>query len=803
MASIISGYEYDIFISYRHNDNLDGWVSDFVRNLEKELKRTIKVPISIYFDTNSRDGLLEMHNVEKSLESKLKCLIFIPIISRTYCDTKSYAWQNEFCAFNNMAKEDEFGLDVILANGNVTSRILPVKIHDIDKEDTALLERELGGVFRAIEFFHKTSGVNRPLTTRDDEVRTPGKILYFDQVNKIANAIQEILRGIKNKENTPVKNEVLISEAQKMPFRKKLQRRGVLKASLAYILIALVLWKVLLISSNLLNLTENTIHLISLILIILFPFAILLAWFFERSPQGFISTNSVDSLENIFRDEQKKPLTSIGFISVLLVITIVLFFLFPTASRTQSMNSIADIDRSIAVLPFKNLSNNPEDQYFSDGMKEEILNHLFKIGSLKIPSGSSTLRFKESKLSVSEIAQELNVSYLLEGNVSKSDNNIRIIVSLINGKNGDLVWTEDYRRSMTASDILDIQSDVALQVAANLKIMIDPDVKKRIETRPTLNTEAYTLFLQAREIHNDSYQKATQLLQNAVSLDPGFADAYAEMAFVRMWYMGDTLSREQILAKVEPLLFKAMELDDNSIMAHSTLAEVKMWYYWDLESVEKELQIVRQLNPSNTGILSRFYNYLWRVGKAQEVYAICKNNFEQNKTTAYSWIFMAGAYSNIGEKEEAIKTLETALRLFPQTVSVIRNSARIFAENGEYEKVIKLFEKELSAIDLHNLQAEILGPVGVAYYKRGNKSKSTEILNELLSRKINFARSEASYSAAQIYVAMGEKDMALQCLEKSYTRHEMGMVFLKADPIFRPLHGDPRFETLLLKIGPE
>lgn len=178
----------------------------------------------------------------------------------------------------------------------------------------------------------------------------------------------------------------------------------------------------------------------------------------------------------------------------------------------NKVNFISNIDRSIAVLPFKNISNNPEQQYFCDGMKEEILNHLFKIGSLKIPSSSSTIKFKESKLSVREIARELIVSYLLEGNVSKSDNNVRIIISLINGKNGEVVWTEDYKRSMTASDILDIQSDVALQVAANLKVIIDPEVRRRIKARPTVNTEAYTLFLQAREIHDDSYQKATQFI---------------------------------------------------------------------------------------------------------------------------------------------------------------------------------------------------------------------------------------------------------------------------------------------------
>ena len=152
MASIIEGYEYDIFVSYRQNDNHSGWVTKFVEALREELTATLKEPFSIYFDTNPHDGLLETHNIDKSLEGKLKCLIFIPVISRTYCDPHSYAWQHEFCLFNKMAKESQFGLNIKLNNGNVTSRILPVKIHELDSEDNALLKNELGEVLRAIEF---------------------------------------------------------------------------------------------------------------------------------------------------------------------------------------------------------------------------------------------------------------------------------------------------------------------------------------------------------------------------------------------------------------------------------------------------------------------------------------------------------------------------------------------------------------------------------------------------------------------------------------------------------------------------
>src|SRR6185295_13882736 len=182
MPSILPGFEYDIFISYRHNDNRSGWVTEFVKALKEELATTIKDPVSVYFDSNPYDGLLETHNVDKSLEGKLKCMIFIPIISQTYCDPKSFAWQNEFCAFNKLSKEDQFGRDVRLGNGNVVSRILPIKIHDLDADDNKLLEMELGGVLSAIEFIFKSAGVNRPLRAAEENAQdNQNKTFYRDQ----------------------------------------------------------------------------------------------------------------------------------------------------------------------------------------------------------------------------------------------------------------------------------------------------------------------------------------------------------------------------------------------------------------------------------------------------------------------------------------------------------------------------------------------------------------------------------------------------------------------------------------------
>jgi len=198
MASLIPGYEYDIFISYRQKDNKgDRWVSEFVEALKTELESTFKEDVNVYFDINPHDGLLETHDVNASLKEKLKCLVFIPIISQTYCDSKSFAWQHEFVAFNKMVKEDQFGRDIRLSSGNVASRILPVKIHDIEPEDKSILENELGGVLRSIDFIYKASGVNRPLKPNDERTENLNHTYYRDQINKVANAVKEIITAIK------------------------------------------------------------------------------------------------------------------------------------------------------------------------------------------------------------------------------------------------------------------------------------------------------------------------------------------------------------------------------------------------------------------------------------------------------------------------------------------------------------------------------------------------------------------------------------------------------------------------------
>lgn len=255
MASIIPGYEYDIFISYRHNDNRSGWVTEFVNALQEELASTIKEPLSIYFDQNPHNGLLETHDVDDSLKEKLKCLIFIPIISQTYCDPKSFAWTHEFLVFLKLTGGDGTGLKVRLRNGNTASRILPIRIHELDVHDKKIIETELGPL-RAIDFTYQSAGVNRPLRSKDDDtVKGNNHNVYRDQVNKTANAIKEIIARLKGEDTaasfelSEKKSVSAFAIEQGVRKRRNIKMPGI-KTFLAFCLALILMLSALLIYTN-------------------------------------------------------------------------------------------------------------------------------------------------------------------------------------------------------------------------------------------------------------------------------------------------------------------------------------------------------------------------------------------------------------------------------------------------------------------------------------------------------------------------------------------------------------------------
>ncbi len=669
MPSIIQNFEYDIFISYRQNDNRSGWVTEFVKALQEELAATLKESLSVYFDSNPHDGLLETHHVDKSLEGKLKCLILIPVISQTYCDPKSFAWQQEFLAFNKLAKEDSFGRDIRLANKNVASRILPVKIHDLDQEDITLLENELGGAVRSVEFIYKAAGVNRPLTPSDNPDKNINKTFYRDQINKVANAIKEIIYGIKYPDR--------VSES-----------RGV-----------------------------------------------------------------VDKPE-IFRAEPPKP---------------------------------AVTDNSIAVLPFVSLSQDTSQDYFADGIMENILIQLAGLRHLRVISRTSVMRYRKTTKSAPEIASELGVKYILEGSAQSHGKKARIHVQLIDAQSDSNIWGKVFLESL--DDIFTIQNSVAETVTHELNASLLPKESEKLKEIPTKNVKAYDLFLKGRHAFNqfnlEGYKTAEKYFQKAVELDTDFTQAYSYLASTYsalMSWNGD-LSPEESQKKINIYLPQAMKhgATDNDYL---TKAFVDFFITKDFPAAEQWLLKAMELGPNNSNVLYTYSYVLNMMGRSEEALKIVQRAKAIDPTSVSAFNYLGITQYMMGRYEDARNTFMEALQLYPYVLRQYDHLARVYLTIGDYNETIHTVQSGLKS-------AGIRPPSMVAYLAAAHtglkqEEKAIGLLEELLLRSIHGEKGVNLY-IAHIYVAMGDISMARTWIEKAVTTNDIDLIWRHVDPLLKKL----------------
>lgn len=544
MPSQVPGFEYDIFISYRQNDNQSGWVTKFVKSLNQELAATIKDPVTVYFDSNPQDGLLENHQVNQSLEQKLKCLIFIPILSQTYCDPKSYAWQHEFCAFNKLAKVDALGREIKLRNGNVASRILPIKIHDVEADDRALVEKEIGGPLRCIDFIFKSPGVNRPLRAVEDHPNDNlNKTFYRDQVNKVANAVKEILIGIKHPDS-PAHEET--------------------------------------------------------------------SW---APPKRSMAKMRIGA-------------------TLLLLLVVAGFYFIPKWITTASSPAS---DKSIAVLYFDNMSGDPGQEYFVDGITEEIISNISKIKNLRVISRNSVKAYKGQVLNLRKIADELNVTSILEGSVRRSGNRVRITAELIDVYSDKHLWVETFEEEI--NDILDVQTKIALEIVKRLKIDIAPEVDAGIRSIPTQSKDAYDRYLKGKyemeKRTKDGLDQAVTLFNEAIDYDPTFVLAYAGLADSYLLIVGRGWGNPQLyMPLAKESIDKALRLEPNAAEIQASLG---YWHFnnFNFREAEKFYRKAIALNPNQDNAYNWLGSLLIVVGKPKEAIDILDAGLVFNPTFRY------------------------------------------------------------------------------------------------------------------------------------------------------------------------
>jgi adenylate cyclase len=488
---------------------------------------------------------------------------------------------------------------------------------------------------------------------------------------------------------------------------------------------------------------------------------------------------------------------------VIIAVAIGYFFYYASIkSQTETLQTSAAEanDKSIAVLPFVNMSNDPQQEYFAEGMMNEVLNHLFKIGGLRITSRTSAMAHKGTKKTMKEISRELGATNLLEGSVQKEGQKIRIRVQLIDGKIDKQLWAETYEREF--KDVFGIQSDIAQKVAAALKAQINPEVKKRMEFVPTTNTEAYNLYLQAIDDKTVQFEKRKGILEKVVKLDNSFADAYSELG---LWWLfagahGGSVTSEDVLTNAMPLLKKALQLNPDLAMAHRNAAMADLWYRWDFNAVEKEYRKVIELNPSNTIAFSGFTDFLLATERFEEALEVTKQALISNRNFDLLWGDLAVSYYFNNNPQKSIETIETAFSLFPGNGYMILNSIRLKLYMNKYEEVIRIYEKYYPALN-EKTESIRIGYAAIAYFKTNKKTEAEKLLTELKARSRKSPVGSPSFFIAAVYSALGQNDLAIQWLEKGYKNHEVEMYWLKVEPPFRPLHKDARFQNIINRIG--
>lgn len=396
-------------------------------------------------------------------------------------------------------------------------------------------------------------------------------------------------------------------------FFSELKRRNVYKVAITYAIVSWLLAQMAGLAAESFGAPDWVIKMIIVVLLLGFPIALILAWAFEMSPQGMIRTSSVAANENPYTASRKKPFTSKFFIAFLVALVIGQFvynrYWSDRESDISELDSISTSDKSIAVLPFDDMSSGGDTEWFCDGVTEDILTNLAKIKSLRVISRTSTERYRETKLSVPEIAKELGVSYIVEGSVRKHEDNVLITAQLIDASDKNM-WADNFNEKL--DDVFKIQEEVSKKIVQQLKISISPKEEKVLSTEQTNNIEAYQLFLKGRSVANDrsesGLERSIDLYQQAIDIDPDYAGAYAEMANSYFLLMYEHVKYDDVINKINSLIEKALEINPNTVRAYSVKADLnRRDGNWEETKVNFEKALA--LNPNDVTAHHHFANY--------------------------------------------------------------------------------------------------------------------------------------------------------------------------------------------------
>ena len=454
---------------------------------------------------------------------------------------------------------------------------------------------------------------------------------------------------------------------------------------------------------------------------------------------------------------------------------------------------------SLAVLPLANLSGDPDQEYFADGMTEELITDLAKIGALRVTSRTSVMGYKGAHKPLPDIARELNVDAIIEGTVQRSGGRVRITAQLIEARADQHLWAESYERDLR--DVLALQGEVAGDIAAEIRVKLTPQERASITGARPLNPEAHEAYLQGLYFWNrlteEDIKKSMERYQKVIQLAPDYAPAYSALAFsyTLLASMEFAPSRENY-TEAKKLAQKAIELDDGLADAHGALGFVLCYGDWDWAAAEAQFKRANALEPNGEVGHAVYALYLGDMGRSEEAISEMKKSLEADPLSVLSLVNLGSLYGQTGQAEKAIEQYRKVLEMDPKSVNAHGGLGRLYDLQGNHAQAIAELRE---AKTLSESDPFVIAGLGHAYAAAGKRREAHEMLNEL--RQLSKRRYVTPYLVASVYAGLAEREQTLFWLEKALEEHNDSLVSLKVDAEFASLRTDPRFQEILRRIG--
>jgi TolB-like protein/DNA-binding winged helix-turn-helix (wHTH) protein/Tfp pilus assembly protein PilF len=485
-----------------------------------------------------------------------------------------------------------------------------------------------------------------------------------------------------------------------------------------------------------------------------------------------------------------------------LAATLFAFNVFRVRERVLNDVRVPPI-QSLAVLPLTNLSGDPAQEYFSDGMTDALITDLAQMGSVKVISRTSSMRFRRTDKSLPEIARELNVDGIVEGTVQRSGDRVRITAQLIYGPADKHLWASSYERNL--QDVLALQEELARAIVGEIKVKLTPQEQVRLGTNHSVNPEAYEVYLRGLAFSKNHGEQSTRIsteyFNRAIQIDPQWAAPYAQLA--RSYHWIGSSGHPEFYAKSKTAALHAIGIDDSLAEAHSALAYVLHNYDWNWSGAESEYKRALELNPNYSEAHHGYAVLLAAAGRNEQAVAEIRRAEELDPLLIPLQVNLGVVLSCAGRQKEAIEQLQNTTDLNPKYSYARMELGMAYLRKGMYPEAVANLEKAVAAGKDDPDELLYLGALAYGYAVAGRNREALKLLRELERQEANGKPVAAGWDTGlyPVYFALGQKDQAFGWLEKAYKQRSDSLLYLRCWPEFDRLRVDPRFADLVRRVG--